>query len=141
MFGKIIKILGIVVLSFGAVYLAVKYLFNKENPLLGNTATSNGAKPLSGTAKNATKKTTDEDEEKTENQPQPQSTINAAGVDTSLKVGVLLVDNTEQQVYQQKTGVNLYGFYNAIGFLEDGTMVFKEIMNAGQPDEYMYYRT
>jgi hypothetical protein len=62
-------------------------------------------------------------------------------VDLSLQVGDLLVDNSMQKVYQKKVGTNLYDFYNAVGFLSDGTMVFKAIMNAGEETEYMYYYT
>lgn len=64
--------------------------------------------------------------------------------DSGLKgilIGNLNVDGTFQNVWSEKHGYNLWDFPGAIGFLENGNMVFQEIRNAGETSEYSYYRT
>ena len=62
-------------------------------------------------------------------------------VNLSLLVGMLNVDGTIQKVFQQKTGVNLSDYLRAVGFLENGLIVYLEVRNEGETSEYSYYRT
>lgn len=71
----------------------------------------------------------------------PVVTYSSAGVNLSLKVGELNVDGTYQMVYQQKQGSNLYDYQYGIGYLENGSIVYSELINAGQQDEYSIYHT
>lgn len=63
------------------------------------------------------------------------------GVDLTSFMGTQIVNGVVESLYLTKTGVSLWDFLGAVGFLENGAMVFMEIVNAGQADEYSYYRT
>lgn len=64
-----------------------------------------------------------------------------SGVVLSSFINFINVDGSLQKVYQTKTGVNLLNYFSAVGFLENGNMVFHEVVNGGQFNEYSYYRT
>lgn len=71
----------------------------------------------------------------------PIKVVVVDGIDLKSFIGSLNVDGVIQSVYGVKSGVNLWEFFGAIGFLANGNTVFREVINAGQPDEYSYYRT
>lgn len=69
----------------------------------------------------------------------PLVTLNLAGVNTSNYLGEYIVSGTWSKIYGYKTGINLLDYYNAFGFLVDGTIVYREIINVGYEDEYETY--
>lgn len=66
--------------------------------------------------------------------------VNNSGV-KGILIGILVVDGVPQKVWSEREGYNLWDYFRAIGFLENGNMVFQEVRNEGQTDEYSYYRT
>lgn len=66
--------------------------------------------------------------------------VNLNGV-KGILIGNLIVDGSSQKVWSEREGYNLWNYLGAVGFLENGIMVFREIMNEGQYDEYSFYRT
>ena len=66
--------------------------------------------------------------------------VSESGV-KGILLGTINVDGSLQRVWSEREGYNLFDYYRAVGFLENGFMVFLEIKNEGTETEYSYYRT
>lgn len=129
------KRIGIIVIGILTALLAFSLLKKKNNVA---TTSSNSS---SGSAATASSNSSSGSVKKTTTNSNTTNPLNSSGVDTRYVVGTFLINNSNQKVYQQKTGVQLYSYPNAIGFLEDGTMVFREIITRGELSEIINYYT
>lgn len=69
----------------------------------------------------------------------PLSPINSSGVNLDSYIGYFIISGVQVAVFSENQFTELNDYPNAVGFLNNGTIVYAGMTNEGTPEETTYY--